>query len=277
MVWAGLRSALTTARGCETVRPVATYVMGVVLAVLGLPICLSFAAGGRASGWSMAMLRGAVTGAAGMFLLTAMWWPQALGTIALMIAAPGVVIGAMFGAAGHGLGRILGARGHVAATCVGALLCMAALGHHVINPVAEQDVPWPDSGVTVRVQQRNLQSATYVLRVDTAAGSLSMPLWNNWGPARRINLYRTPAGSIAVAGAGDYGWVIDLAPNGSPRHGQHGAITDASDWTYIGAVLDQAWGELAFASATALPECIPLYGEGRAPPGRGAWSRDDCD
>lgn len=165
----------------------------------------------------------------------------------------------------------------------GALLLCALLlkaGLWLIGPNAEAKVPWPDRGTEVRIQIRGFLAPLYWIVVENARGRTSRQLWLDWGPADEANLYRTPAGSVAVIGAGSVVAVIGLPPDGPPRE-EMVDPAEADEWVYLGRM---AWVgremALRFFAAAAHAECIPLYGEGRIPvrtryQGRGSWCEPD--
>ena len=145
-----------------------------------------------------------------------------------------------------------------------ALLVGGAVARCATAPHTEAEVPWPDGGTTVRVAIHGTLSAEWWVTARNARGSASASLWEDWGPARRANIYRTTDGSVAVIGAGSLAGVIGLPATGRPVALTHPDTRDGDAWQYLGGVV-QSGGRLAFVPAEILRECIPLYGLGSVP------------
>ncbi|MET7244821.1 hypothetical protein ABZT49_15790 [Methylobacterium sp. EM32] len=107
-----------------------------------------------------------------------------------------------------------------------------------------------------------IEPQPYVLRIDTPYGTLSAKLWVNWGPARTINLYRTPEDWLVGIGGGGDAVMIDVVDKSGPRMltDKERNKTDDEKWIFLGYASADG-----FISASRLPECIELLGEGYTP------------
>ncbi|MBL6455022.1 hypothetical protein JMJ55_06780 [Belnapia sp. T6] len=240
-----------------------------MIALLSLPAFCAVWLGGEAPSYLKAAVLGGMVGAFAAMIAGLMVVPFFLAVI--LFGAPWTVsIGAACGWIGHALRRHLGSR---ARTALRGSYLLAAIGaglYGFLAPNAQAAVPWPDPEVSIRLSTWGFHTSQWRMRVSTPNGSALQEMWENWGPATRANIYRTPLGSVAIAGAGSYGWVIEFAADGKPRPGGHRELADASQWTYIGAVV-QRDSALVFVSPTQLPECVETFGEGTIPPGREAF------
>ena len=151
-----------------------------------------------------------------------------------------------------------------------ALLALAALwgGGYLYThlwPTTEVSVPLPMGEATVRVQSWAgfVSSNPYVLIVDTPRGSLSESLWEDWGPAGSMNLYRTPEEWLVIIGAGGQDRFVNVVDPAGPRlvSRQDLPRTNDKDWVYLGILIVG----VGLGSPSEWPECLELLGAGESP------------
>jgi hypothetical protein len=233
--------------------------------------------GASAAAWPTAMLLGGFGAALATFLLVLVVAPPAVVVLPFVLFV-GMVIGALWGAAGWAIRRALKPRYSVG----GAVALAIAVVTIAATPLGEARVaaavPWPVPDVHPSIQIRG-GDGTFWVEVETPHGRYAQPLWTDWGPARRANLYRTPRGTLVVIGGGWIAAIIELPAAEAPRPGGNGELADGADWTYVGAVAAIRGRDPRFFSPSELRECIPLYGEGRVPVRREFRSVHgfDCD
>jgi hypothetical protein len=227
-----------------------------------LLVVASTTLGRRARHWPAAAGAGAAIGS----LCTGIFSALMFFTTAYLAFPAGLVVGAplgmLWGLIGYGLHRRLNRRAQIIGAGTYAIIVIAVVVHLLVTPFAQTAVPWPDRSIGVRIQIWGLRSAAWWVEVRTPNGRLALALWEDWGPVDRANIYRTARGSVAVIGGGFLSPAIEFPTDAPPRLGTPGEVADASDWVYLGAVVQQGGGGLLFRPPSELRECIPLHGIG---------------
>jgi hypothetical protein len=182
-------------------------------------------------------------------------------TVVAMFAFLGAALGPLIGVMGYAMARKTTAGARRVAFRGSALALVAAAAWGCSMPNGRTSVPWPDPGVRLQVENWGWWTSTWWLTVTTGGGSVSVALWEDWGPANRGNIYRTPDGGIAVIGGGELAALVALPADGPPMPLRRAEDDDGDAWTYLGAVIARG-GQLSFLSAAEMPECIRRYGEG---------------
>jgi hypothetical protein len=101
------------------------------------------------------------------------------------------------------------------------------------------------------------------LKIETAAESLTIRMFDDWGPARRTSIYLTENGSLVVLGPAHDDYFVSLRPL---RRLQAPAQSDSSRWAYVGAFDLATTGVgrdrrtvLRFFSSAQQAECVPTF------------------
>jgi hypothetical protein len=146
---------------------------------------------------------------------------------------------------------------------VAALLGLGSCA--LFQPAEEVVVPIDVDGAEARIQVwgNTTSEGRYEVVVTTKLGSAKHELWENWGPARRANLYITRDERLVVLGGGGAAEMFDLSRDVHPQWMPYDQRPKESgdDWLYLG-VVDGGVDELTFYPPSVQPECIPLYGAG---------------
>ncbi len=233
------------------------------IALLGLVALCSVALGRRAA----TPRRAGILGAASAFVGTLVIGVPAFLSfppLALMIAVLAALFGLLLGVIGHTLSPLLTERSRTVGLSSAAFALAGLAIYSLATPNAGATIPWPNPATTIRVQTWGLFSSKWRLAVSNTHGSLVEELWEDWGPADRANIYRTPGGSVAVIGGGSIASIVDLQDGKRPGAGTRSELDDGEAWTYVGAVVRRE-GHLVFLASAEMPECIPTYGEGSIP------------
>lgn len=135
--------------------------------------------------------------------------------------------------------------------------------------------------VEIRVDVfRNWSAADRYLYVSASAGGVVQKMAEDWGPASRTSVYRTPDGRFVILGPARDDYLISLTP---PKV-EKGFKLHSNDWKYLGAFDEYTTtrdGErvriFRFIPADRQAECIPTLMDG-APAGlhRSAAYRRRC-
>ncbi len=107
----------------------------------------------------------------------------------------------------------------------------------------------------------------YEILIDAPHGRLRRVLWENWGPATKVNLYLTPEGWIVMLGDGSGLTAIALFEGKAPTEVQDAEAwkADAETWRYLGVAASVRPGLMEFYTPDESPECVPLFGVGGFP------------
>lgn len=170
-----------------------------------------------------------------------------------------------------------------AAFIVAVIACMGAILLYAFAlPSASVDVPVPLAGVAVRFEAwSGVADETFWLVVQTPRGATKRRLWSNWGPATRVNFYRTPDEWLVVLGGGGDSEMVDV---NDPKAGEdvfkpRVSSSDSATWTYLGAV-DRPRREpkaRRFFSPAELRECFAMFGAGYSPYRVSRQAESRCD
>ena len=160
-----------------------------------------------------------------------------------------------------------------------ALACAALLFHRAVTPMVVRPVPWPDRNVALRLELTGFPDDRWWLVVRNAAGEGRLNLQEDEVPLPpRYNIYRTANGSVGVVAAGgEARFLVRVPSDVVPYRDMPRDVRDhVGNWHYLGVMAPDRDTGMTFRSVEALPECIPLLGQGRPPPGREAAARESC-
>ncbi|WP_336978510.1 hypothetical protein [Brevundimonas nasdae] len=143
--------------------------------------------------------------------------------------------------------------------------CLEALpGGRLVDELA---VPLPNDGKLLVSYRVRVSTPSFEASAINAYGGSHQKLWDDWGPAKRGNIYVTPDDRIVVIGSGGFVSMFEMHNGKAPRllKEKLPPTEDGQDWKYLGAFVLSDGGNLVFARPSEMSEHIELLGGGGSP------------